>query len=282
MFVFTIVELNGHITRLDSKMKRRAFTLIELLVVIAIIAILCSLLLPSLARAKEAGKRTACLSNMRQIGMAFLGYLNDNKDSFPRPASSVTEEDWIYWQSGRNQTDSRIVPYLGGSFLPNLFRCPSDSEFESHLNGYKYSYTVNETMCRHPAALTGVDATGTAAGVHGTNTGKLAGDTSPASNPKTPYTLKGVQIYHAAEKILLIDESSTTIDDGCWAPQNYKSSATSSNLLSNRHDKGSEDKTNLNAGRGNALFADMHADFVYRALAQNPRYWDATWNGTLP
>ncbi len=263
------------------KKRRGAFTLVELLVVIGIIALLISILLPALSKARESGNRVACLSNMRQIGMAFLQYLNDNKDRFPRPASSVTEEDWIYWQPARKQEDSRIVPYLGGSFLPKVFRCPSDSEFESHLNGYKYSYTVNETMCRHPGALTGLDATGTVPGVHGTNAGKLPGDTSPATNPKTPYTLKGVQIYHAAEKILLIDESSTTIDDGCWAPQNYKAGAAT-NLLSNRHDKGSEDKTNLNAGRGNALFADMHADFIYRVLAQNPKYWDATWDGTLP
>jgi len=62
---------------------KRAFTLIELLVVIAIIAILAAILFPVFAQAKESAKRTACLSNTKQSGFAFLMYCNDADDTSP-------------------------------------------------------------------------------------------------------------------------------------------------------------------------------------------------------
>jgi prepilin-type N-terminal cleavage/methylation domain-containing protein len=81
------------------KTHRTAFTLIELLIVIAIIAILAALLLPALAKAKQKGQQAVCLSNLKQIGLSFGIYLNDNNDHFfdERPLKSSLPGGYHPW-----------------------------------------------------------------------------------------------------------------------------------------------------------------------------------------
>src|SRR5690349_15199121 len=77
---------------------RRAFTLIELLVVIAIIAILAAILFPVFAQAKEAAKKTAYISNMKQGGTSIQIYLSDSDDQFPQ--AFVARPETGVWATG--------------------------------------------------------------------------------------------------------------------------------------------------------------------------------------
>lgn len=110
---------------------RAAFTLIELLVVIAIIAILAAILFPVFAQAKEAAKKTQCISNTKQIGLAAMMYANDADDLFCPAAVNMDGQsgegvNGIHGGgNGWKSYDMLIMPYVKND---QLFTCPSDQK----------------------------------------------------------------------------------------------------------------------------------------------------------
>ena len=240
------------------------FTLVELLVVIGIIALLISILLPALSRAREQAKRVQCLSNLRQLGMAVLIYCNEHHDLMPAGAEGPPQIlwDWIYWDPTtapyNDFTQGTLAPYLqiargtgDNSNGASIFKCPSDLP-EWHLVNplagrppYKYSYSINAYACDNGRAY------------------DLMGGNTAHANFKITF------VHKAAQKIMFIDESEATINDGLWVPE-----AFDYDQLSDRHWHRHANELDNDGTMGNVCFFDGHATQVSRLDARNQDFWD--------
>ena len=127
---------------ISPRTARSAFTLIELLVVIAIIAILAAILFPVFARARENARRSSCQSNLKQIGLGIIQYVQDYDEKFPMSeygggGASVPQVQW--YQAVQPYMKSGTQYGKGG-----VYQCPS---YTSASNDFAQSYGIHSDLC---------------------------------------------------------------------------------------------------------------------------------------
>jgi prepilin-type N-terminal cleavage/methylation domain-containing protein len=113
--------------------KAGGFTLIELLVVIGIIAVLSAILFPVFAKAREKARQITCISNLKQLGLAFMQYVEDNDEKMP--ASNWYGGGW----------DCRVFPYVKAT---GVFQCPDDST-SANGSAVPVSYAINTVVAQY-------------------------------------------------------------------------------------------------------------------------------------
>ncbi len=137
------MSVSGHYRYSTSSSERTdaAFTLIELLVVLAVIALLAALLLPVLSKGKEAGRATACVSNLHQIGIALQIYVDGNHNLLPVMRDRPSDTNAIT-TNALPSPDVVLQTELGNT---NVLRCPSDNQnlFEQTGSSYSWNSLLN-------------------------------------------------------------------------------------------------------------------------------------------
>ena len=129
---------------------RTGFTLVELLVVIAVVAILAALLLPALSRTRESARRTACVSNLRQIILAASMYVDEHEDTFPAQPGGDGVAVRAVGGDGTNYYDV-LMPYVNNS---RVWLCPSAESTPGTLLGFHMDGLIITASGLRAAAIT--------------------------------------------------------------------------------------------------------------------------------
>jgi prepilin-type N-terminal cleavage/methylation domain-containing protein/prepilin-type processing-associated H-X9-DG protein len=226
-----------------SKAPQAAFTLIELLVVIAIIAILAAMLLPVLNRAKTKALSISCLSNTKQLTLAWILYSGDYNDRLVANYLLNQPQAWILGDVNAPPGDTNVLNIRNGKLFPyntspDIYVCPADDY--KRPNGMRIKRVRSFSM-----------------------SGQMNSDIDWV-NPRYPIRKKYSDIVDPAPvgALVFIDESTITLEDGYFAIQ--VDTRIWQNSPSDRHNRGA-----------NLSFADGHSQ-IYKWL--EPRTGKVSWN----
>jgi len=267
---------------------RQGFTLIELLVVIAIIAILAAILFPVFARAREKARQITCISNEKQLGLAFLQYFQDYDDHAPFFGEVDNGGDW--WTSRMRNWKDGIFPYVKSGGLPynngqpyanhgsgGAFACPDNTALWSNESphwwgindaAYATAGAGGDETTRYPRSYAvngwaGIDDTGD--GNNGGHFWPCVGDGSCDKNPGSVAILgtPADTIMVAETRVMFPDITASYTGFGCSSGGTPEGGHPTSCIQGHT------------GGFTNFLFFDGHAKTLHATTAIEKDYWGA-------